>query len=1257
MRKNNDEIKEHIDSTPLRLKPEQIFAIRAPHTVEDKVEQPWLDSPWLQYAMTPLIDNIIKHNPEAKSFNWDSILYQPLFWDQKTKRELSDKLRTRQPKYIFISSVSAAQPFAYKIAELAKKMLPDCVIIEWWRHAKETQNYLKPLDQKQSKVNAISEDVIKNFHHGSPILDQMSWKVWKEIDFILSWEWEYSTLALIKLLEFASKHKLDKRDVFEKAIGSNYFDTVLWAASIATIKNNWINSKILFSTVWEWKLSIKDRPNPYEYFVVKSKFNVFKNETGWYKQTAHLMFERACPYNCTYCSESTFTQWKIVLNPKVKPEEIKHLEWLKKIQANSFQENVYNQILNAIVSWAESFFDDSPTFALWNPKSALEVAEVMSHLKKYKIPWKPEYDTVLEKFEWWMQITANEWNVYKKHAKKLLKDEFSKEFMKWKWTEKEFEEYKEELSRTFIFQKLCESWCTYIFLWLESMHPEEMKWIQKENIKKENGEQKWEDRVEKTLQAIKDSWVRAAASFQFWLPLTKELQAIWEQIRTLRGKDQLTPVEQKELENLEANLTVGKRSIWQYTIDKWEELINKKLLMMASQNILTLHPSTKMWKKDKKTNTIDYTKTPKYNEAHKLFDEAQPWKLVSWVTEDDVKWISDKTKVSWDKALQTATKSWNLENANSKFWEKIDRQWNENEWKFKEEYSIWRTSFDDKWLVEEFKNHEWTIHSFNTAAMWRPTESTYKEVETWYNKLSQTEKARYQAASLVWLADRKNVILTRNTSEWLKLLYWLSWMKDWWDVLISDQENYATQKMFETHLDYGNTTKKDIATTRPDDHIAEEYIWTTKERDVSAKHSISKVTFGTSTKEVLSKINWDTKMVILSYVSRVDGRIWNLKELAYEIKLIYPDIIIVADCAQAIGWNIAKIDFQEMMDVGIDAIVWSWWKHLESTSMWLVYVSDKLTKPDRLKQLDWVEEHEQVLMKWMIYEDPYVNVDIELSDNRMYVFEQAIQKTKANWYLEWNDFSKKNEHLKEVKNYFIDKLKSYKGIEILSEWDEYVNWILTWRIANAKNGSLNTRLIQRLYDENVGKDKKFMVWSYIDEIDAIRTSFDLDSSKENIDEMFEVIDYIWLMQSDNIIEFKNSVLKFLSEKKSRIGSIAATVALLIWMNVAYNSIWNNSISYAEKDYLSEVIDENKTKNKILSKRVANFTGADHARSTEPYYELKSRILANLNEDNIIEIIDETWLADIHFNESETEAIRIASKSNHDIIEFLTSRYG
>lgn len=265
--------------------------------------------------------------------------------------------------------------------------------------------------------------------------------------------------------------------------------------------------------------------------------------------------------------------------------------------------------------------------------------------------------------------------------------------------------------------------------------------------------------------------------------------------------------------------------------------------------------------------------------------------------------------------------------------------------------------------------------------------------------------ARIKTAQIVGI-DKNNsnqVIFARNTTDAMKIAYRLSDVQEGEEVVVEKNTFIGTRNVFEMHRDFGNTKKKNIGTTYSSDAIKENY----EGYDTTTRvhHKITTIQGEAALENVLKEIHAQTKILVISHVNRLNGKICDLAKIAKEVKKQYPNILIIVDGAQAVG-QLAKVDFPLLEKAGVDFYAGSTFhKRLEADQGACLYVAKK--HRGKYSLLEKLSPEEQVIFTGMLPESSFSNVDEEFTPKRYSMIVAALQSQENRGLLKGNDFSEK----------------------------------------------------------------------------------------------------------------------------------------------------------------------------------------------------------------------------------------------------------
>ncbi|MEU6130943.1 radical SAM protein [Saccharopolyspora sp. NPDC047091] len=385
----------------------------------------------------------------AENSTTDGKIFDPRIWDASARSSFLAQLRALRPKVLLLSSVSAGHRYALEMAAVAKREVPDCLVVLGGRHADET----------------IREE------RGSGLL-QLSWSSTVEVqrdgrsdrvvDFVVAGDGAPLLDLLMQAIGLVS----------EPGFGPTDVDAVMDAlaplaatradlAGVGTIVGFGARDALL-QPVRGRALSRSELPSPYEAFSIRARFGVFEQagSSPHGSRTAHMMTLDACPFKCTFCSESSA------------------MKRLPTRFAITESQEVARRV-RTLADWgAEAVFFDDPVFWGGNWTAINEFCRDLLELAATHRP--------LRRLEWGAQLTVD---VVLNKAKR---DEVAAGL---------------DLMR--------EAGCTYIYIGIESMSEQVMKHVKK-NLLRRNPEP-WVGKVRAALETIRDHGIRVGSSVLFGL--------------------------------------------------------------------------------------------------------------------------------------------------------------------------------------------------------------------------------------------------------------------------------------------------------------------------------------------------------------------------------------------------------------------------------------------------------------------------------------------------------------------------------------------------------------------------------------------------------------------------------------------------------------------------------------------------------------------------------------------------------------------
>ncbi|MDI5966022.1 B12-binding domain-containing radical SAM protein [Streptantibioticus silvisoli] len=490
---------------------------------------------------------LIADNPTT-----DGHVFDPRVWDDPAREQFVAELIALRPRVVLLSAVSAGHRYALEMAALAKTHSPGCVVVIGGRHADETVRYQRAshtLDLSWSSTVAVigdgrSERVIDFVvaGDGAPGLDLLL----QAVSLVLPAEAEecVDTAAVLDALPLVAGAQPDLTGAFT-VVG------ILPDGYTAV-------------PVQGRRLSSAELPSPYEAFSVRARFGIFTraDSSALGSRTAHMLTLDACPFKCTFCSESIQVSQRPT---RFAVTETEHAA----------------ERLGQMMDWgAEAAFFDDPVFWGGNWRAINNFCRDFEALRAARGDERP--------FEWGAQLTVD---VVLNRAKS--------------------DEVAEGLDR------MARAGCSYIYIGIESMAQRVMAHVGK-NLLRRNPET-WVSKVREALDTIRSHGIRVGSSVLFGL----------------------------DGEN---------RETIQETIEEIGRLIDDKLLIMASPNILTYHPGTAITAQHGQ-DRLDYHSRKDNRPPFTYFEEAYPEVISKLLTEDDIWYIHEAAAKRWGSVRNSAAES------------------------------------------------------------------------------------------------------------------------------------------------------------------------------------------------------------------------------------------------------------------------------------------------------------------------------------------------------------------------------------------------------------------------------------------------------------------------------------------------------------------------------------------------------------------------------------------------------------------------
>lgn len=412
----------------------------------DDVCADWGDYPDAAYrrAADGPRTTLIADNPTT-----DGHVFDPRVWDEAARTRFVAELRALKPKAVLLSSVSAGHRYALEMAELAKTHAPGCVVVIGGRHADETVRYA-PASHTVDLSWSSTVEVVRD-GRCSPVVDfVVAGDGAPGLDLLLQ------ALSLVVTPGFGPTPPEDVLEALPLVAAGT--DDLTGSYTIVGLGRD----EAVVQPVLGRRLTSAELPSPYEAFSVRARFGIFtragSSPVG--SRTAHMMTLDACPFKCTFCSES--------IQVSQRPTRF----------AVSETAHAADRLAQMIDWGAEAAFFDDPVFWGGNWKAITEFCHDLQARRARQDDDVP--------FEWGAQLTVD---VVLNRAKAA--------------------DVEAGLAL------MARSGCTYIYIGIESMAQRVMAHVGK-NLLRRNPEA-WVSKVREALGTIRRHGIRVGSSVLFGL--------------------------------------------------------------------------------------------------------------------------------------------------------------------------------------------------------------------------------------------------------------------------------------------------------------------------------------------------------------------------------------------------------------------------------------------------------------------------------------------------------------------------------------------------------------------------------------------------------------------------------------------------------------------------------------------------------------------------------------------------------------------
>ena len=378
----------------------------------------------------------------------DGKVFDSRVWNAGVRRRFETEIDELNPLVLMISSVSAGHLYALEMAEVAKQRNPECVVILGGRHADETM-FIEPTTDKLMLDSCSTVEVVR-----CGLVNPV-------VDFVVSGDGSPALDLLLRGIALAVQpqfNSITPEAVVEAVrliacgLGKPYGNGLICL----------VREEPVFLRFQGRAQPESEKPSPYEAFSIRARFDIFPgmDQAGVSRRTAHFMTNDACPFGCSFCSES--------IQVMGAPKGFK----------NSQTRQVASRVKQLVTWGAGAVFFDDPVFwkGNWRVISAFcrDLCDEIDSLE--------EAESAQWEFEWGAQLTVDV--ILNPDADAGL-------------------------------HLMQEAGCTYIYIGIESMAESVIRHVAK-NLQRKNSEP-WTMKVRKALSKIQSHGLRAGSSVLFGL--------------------------------------------------------------------------------------------------------------------------------------------------------------------------------------------------------------------------------------------------------------------------------------------------------------------------------------------------------------------------------------------------------------------------------------------------------------------------------------------------------------------------------------------------------------------------------------------------------------------------------------------------------------------------------------------------------------------------------------------------------------------
>lgn len=334
-----------------------------------------------------------------------------------------------------------------------------------------------------------------------------------------------------------------------------------------------------------------------------------------------------------------------------------------------------------------------------------------------------------------------------------------------------------------------------------------------------------------------------------------------------------------------------------------------------------------------------------------------------------------------------------------------------------------------------------------------------------YEATNLYEDARDEVAKFI-NANNDEIIFTRGTTSSLNMIArsYLDKLTETDEIITSELEHHSS------FLPWLNVSKKTNAKLR--------FVNLDENGDIDLNHL----------KEI---VNQNTKVIALTYVSNVIGRVQQVKEIAKIAKSV--NAVTVIDAAQAVAHF--KVDVK---DLGVDFLAFSGHKMMGPTGVGVLYMKKEVQK--KIEPFEYGGEMVDVVRKdYATYADSPIKYEAGTP-----IIAGVIGLKEAINLINEIGYEKINNHIKELNEYALKKLSEVEGITIYNKSD---TGIIAFNMDDVHPHDAATFFDSKNICIRAGEHCAQLTVQWLNQSSTLRASFYIYNDKKDIDKFIETVIY------------------------------------------------------------------------------------------------------------------------------------------------------